>query len=192
MPPTSRRTPRSDVPFSRPFDVDRLHAGEISDTEIAATDVEREALTAVLGLPRIDALNARLRLSRQAKFVRVVGSVKAAIGQICVVTLEPFSTQVDEAVDLRFAPQAEVDALEDAAARRSGDGFVDVADADFPDPIVDGRIDLGAVAAEALALGLDPYPRKPGAAFPETQFGVSSSPAEASPFAVLRQVKPPS
>ena len=37
--------------------------------------------------------------------------------------------------------------------------------ADAPDPIVDGKIDLGALAAEFLALGLDPYPRKPGAEF---------------------------
>ena len=36
---------------------------------------------------------------------------------------------------------------------------------DAPDPIVDGKIDLGALAAEFLALGLDPYPRKPGVAF---------------------------
>ena len=27
------------------------------------------------------------------------------------------------------------------------------------------QIDLGALAAEFLALGLDPYPRKPGVAF---------------------------
>ena len=53
---------------------------------------------------------------------------------------------------------------------------------DEPDPLVDGKIDLGALAAEFFALGLDPYPRKPGVAFeppaePEPQ---------ATPFAVLR------
>ncbi len=35
---------------------------------------------------------------------------------------------------------------------------------DPPDPIIDGKIDLGALAAEFFALGLDPYPRKPGVA----------------------------
>ena len=29
----------------------------------------------------------------------------------------------------------------------------------------DGRIDLGAIVGEHLALGLDPYPRSPGVAF---------------------------
>ena len=63
-----------------------------------------------------------------------------------------------------------------------------------PDPdhtsrsILDGRIDLGVLAAEFLALGLDPYPRKPGADF--------AAPAEAdistdSPFAALRQLARP-
>ena len=31
---------------------------------------------------------------------------------------------------------------------------------DAPDPIVDGKVDLGALAAEFIALALDPYPRK--------------------------------
>ena len=34
-----------------------------------------------------------------------------------------------------------------------------------PDEIVNGQIDLGAITAEFLVLGLDPYPRKPGVDF---------------------------
>ena len=34
-----------------------------------------------------------------------------------------------------------------------------------PDEIVNGQIDLGALTAEFLVLGLDPYPRKPGVDF---------------------------
>ena len=36
-----------------------------------------------------------------------------------------------------------------------------------PIRVIDGKIDLGALAAEFFALGLDPYPRKPGAIFDE-------------------------
>jgi len=36
---------------------------------------------------------------------------------------------------------------------------------DPPDPIINGQIDLGALAAEFLVLNLDLYPRKPGATF---------------------------
>ncbi len=36
---------------------------------------------------------------------------------------------------------------------------------DDPEPLVGGTIDLGALAIEFLIVGLDPYPRKPGAVF---------------------------
>ncbi len=34
-----------------------------------------------------------------------------------------------------------------------------------PEPLVGGTVDLGAIATEFLILGIDPYPRKPGAEF---------------------------
>ena len=60
---------------------------------------------------------------------------------------------------------------------------------DLPDPIVNGRIDLGGLVAETLVLGLDPYPRKPGVAFADPT-PAAPEPPEASPFAVLRGLKP--
>ena len=54
-----------------------------------------------------------------------------------------------------------------------------------PDEIVNGQIDLGALTAEFLALGLDPYPRKPGVDFNYRD------PADEkdSPFAALSKLK---
>ena len=54
-----------------------------------------------------------------------------------------------------------------------------------PDEIVNGQIDLGALTAEFLALGLDPYPRKPGVDFSY------QDPADEkdSPFAASRQAE---
>ncbi|HEY1452267.1 MAG TPA: DUF177 domain-containing protein, partial [Roseiarcus sp.] len=54
------------------------------------------------------------------------------------------------------------------------------------DPVIDGKIDLGALTAEHFALGLDPYPRKPGAEFvapdeqaaPDSPFAALAKPAE--------------
>ena len=50
-----------------------------------------------------------------------------------------------------------------------------------PDPIVDGKIDLGALTAEFFALGLDPYPRKPGVSFESPE----QPEASVSPFSAL-------
>jgi len=56
-----------------------------------------------------------------------------------------------------------------------------LADEDDPDPVIDGKIDLGALATEFFALGLDPYPRKPGVEFVAP---AESAPPD-SPFAAL-------
>ena len=50
-----------------------------------------------------------------------------------------------------------------------------------------GVIDLGAVATEFLILGIDPYPRKPGAVFAAPP----AAPGEAAehPFAALAALK---
>ena len=56
---------------------------------------------------------------------------------------------------------------------------------DPPEAIRDGVIDLGAVATEFLLLGLDPYPRKPGAVFDAPPAGDPKS----HPFAALAALK---
>ena len=58
-------------------------------------------------------------------------------------------------------------------------------EADPPEPIVDGAIDLGGITLEFLALALDPYPRKPGASF-ESSAGDTGI---ESPFAALAKLK---
>ena len=46
---------------------------------------------------------------------------------------------------------------------------------------MDGIVDLGALATEFLILGLDPYPRKPGAVFEPPR----ERAADEGPFAAL-------
>ena len=151
-------------PFSRRVRVDALPAEGLTRTIEAGPD-ERSALAALNRLPAIASLAATFAMRRSGRGgVRVTGEVHAEVTQVCVVSLEPFAATVDEPVDVRFAP-----AVEAEAARRGGEGdaeeMVEVDGEDPPDPIVDGRIDLGALAAEFMILGLDPYPRKPGLDF---------------------------
>jgi uncharacterized metal-binding protein YceD (DUF177 family) len=135
-------------------------------------------------LPAIASLAATFAVRRSGRSgARVTGEVHAEITQVCVVSLESFAATVDEPVDVRFAP---AEAAETARRVREDDAeMVEVGGEDPPDPMVDGRIDLGALAAEFFALGLDPYPRKPGVAFdpPEPQGG------QDSPFAALAEPK---
>jgi len=168
-------------PFSRVVRVDSIpRDGQTLDIE--ASPREREALAALYKLPSIEALSAELTLRRSAGGdVNVTGTVHGRLNQICVVSLEPFPATVDEEIDVRFAPLTK-----EAAQRRLSEEPVtfSIADEDEPDPIIDGKIDIGALAAEFFTLGLDPYPRKPGVAFEPPDDEAEAD--KVSPFSALR------
>lgn len=157
------------APLSRPIKADALPAVGL-DYTLDTTPAEREALAKDLRLPAILALRAIFRLTPQGRRIVVTGSVKARVTQTCVATLEKFDADLDEPVEIVFSDRP----------ARPGDETEDE-----PDLIENGIIDLGQVAAEFLALGLDPYPRKPGAAFS----AADGTDAEASPFAALKALK---
>ncbi len=170
-------------PFSRVIRVDALPK-EGQTVTIEADAAERKALAAFLKLPSIELFAASLTLVRaQSLGVRVTGAVHGELTQVCVVSLEPFAATVDEDIDVRFAPRRD-----DGAARRVSvetDTF-SVGDEGQPDPIIDGKIDLGALAAEFFALGLDQYPRKPGVSFQLPE----APEATVSPFSALASRAP--
>lgn len=187
-----------DSPFSRPLAV--IDVPELGlEVSIAATAREREALAEADGLQALSRLEADLRVAREGVGgLRVTGELRADIRQTCVVSLEDFDSRVVEPIDVRFAPQASIEApprdgrhwrerRQAAPEPKESKTSRHIADLDeeAPDPLVDGRIDLGAIVAEFLALGLDPYPRKPGATFAEPD--ESAARETVSPFAELRK-----
>jgi uncharacterized metal-binding protein YceD (DUF177 family) len=148
-----------------------------SHFELAADADTRAAIAKIASLRDLPRLQARFDVSRHgAGGFHVTGGVSATVGQLCVVTLEPLANEVAEKVDLLFLPRQ-------AEARLGGDGEVAVSDTNDSDaePLIGGTIDLGAIATEFLILGLDPYPRKPGAVFQPLP---EATPAE-NPFAAL-------
>ena len=173
-------------PFSRVVRVDAIPR-EGQTVTIEAAPAEREALASFYDLPAVAALTATLRLEPWGRGgAQVTGAVHGALTQICVVSLEPFPATVDEAVDVRFAPETAPESRPQSAKEPL---TLSLADEDEPDPVIDGKIDLGALAAEFFALGLDPYPRKPGVTFEQS---TKSAPVD-SPFSALaKRVKPES
>ena len=168
------------MPFSRVVRVDALpREGQL--VTIEATPAEREALGSFYKLPAIAALTATLHLEPWGRGgARVTGAVHGELTQVCIVSLEPFPATVDEDVDVRFAPQPSADPKSPAAKETQ---TFSLADEDEPDPVIDGKIDLGALTAEFFALGLDPYPHKPGAVFEQS----TKSKVTDSPFSALAQ-----
>jgi uncharacterized metal-binding protein YceD (DUF177 family) len=123
----------------------------------------------------LSALVADFDVTRRGAGLAVKGTVSAQVRQTCVVTLDPVENTVEETVDLVFLPNAS----EVGAAGTETDR-----DDDSIEPLVGDTIDLGTIATEFLILGVDPYPRKPGAVFtPPAQDG------ESHPFAALKALK---
>jgi uncharacterized metal-binding protein YceD (DUF177 family) len=161
---------------------------QIPDTglhrDIEANPVERHAMAEVAGLREILSANASLDVTpKGAGRFHVTGHIRARIGQICVVTLDPIENDINEAIDLIFAPSEQIPDLADLvdAAAES-----DVEVPDPPEPIVNGVIDLGRLATDALLLAIDPYPRRRDAVF---QPPVETVDPDAHPFAALKVLK---
>jgi hypothetical protein len=110
--------------------------------------------------------------------LRVKGRVKAEVEQECGVTLELLMNKIDEKFDISFLP----DAVEPDLGDKDLDGeelLALLGDEDTPEPLVNGKIDLEALMIEFIALGIDPYPRKPGAEFKDPNAEVTISPFDA-------------
>ncbi|HMN73971.1 MAG TPA: YceD family protein [Rhodoblastus sp.] len=162
-----------------------------ADIVIEADAAQRAALAKLNGLVGLASATARLHVApRGRERLHVTGEVRARVTQTCVVSLEPFESEIVEPVDVEFEPARAKPVREEPErmSRRRRDARPPVEedeegmdDLDAPDEIVDGKVDLGALASEFLTLGIDPYPRKPGVAFEEPQ----PQGAVISPFAPL-------
>ena len=153
---------------------------------LEASAAERQAIADLAGLRDIISAHADFDVEpKSGGRVQVTGRVRARIGQTCVVTLDPIESEIDEEVDLTFAPEAETRRLEDLIEQGQDDEEPPEV-ADPPEAIVNGIIDLGRIATDALFLAIDPYPRKPGAVF-EAEI-VAPDPQD-HPFAALKALQ---
>lgn len=159
--------------FSRPF---RAHdVGGMNRQQMIEADAsERAALVRRFGLVALDRLTAALDLRREAAGIRVTGQVHASGEQACVATGEPVPFLVTEPVALLLIE-----------ATPEGDE-IELAEPDLDTESFAGdTIDMGEIAAQALALGLDPYPRS--AAPAPGVISEEAARAAASPFSVLKK-----
>ena len=161
---------------------------QIPDTglhrDIEADAAMRAAMAEIAGLREISRAQASFDLMpRSGGRVHVSGRVQARVGQNCVVTLDPIENDIDEEVDLIFAPVEQIPELGEPADD-ADEGPADMTDA--PEPIENGVIDLGRLATDVLYLAIDPYPRKEGASF---EHQVAAPDPEDHPFAALKSLQ---
>lgn len=167
----------SSLEFARPQRVDTI-GDEPRTIEVEANADERAALARRFELIGIDRLTGRFTIRRDAAGIVADGRVEAAVTQACTITGDPLPATIDEPVSLRFVPELE-----------AGQDEVELADSDIDViPYEGDAIDLGEVAAETMALALDPFPRGPNAEAVLSEAGVLNE-EQAGPFGALAALK---
>src|SRR5262249_53967033 len=120
---------------------------------------------------------AELKVSRwRGEGLKIKGRFTADLDQTCVVSLDTFRALLADDFESYFLP----------IGSAAGTALIEEGDAE---PFEKGDIDMGEVVAEAVALVLDPYPRKPGVTFADMiedeQASESGNAEERNPFSGL-------
>ena len=149
-----------------------------------------------LGLNVLESLDADVEIinAESSLTFHVKATFKAKVEQACVVTLEPVVAEIDEAFEAWFADPEQAIPLAKAKRERDaekGHGEVKMLEEhEDPEPIVDGRIDLGELITQHLSLAINPYPHAEGVEF---EVGVDQqkdfSKSVNNPFAALKDWK---
>src|SRR5262249_13157797 len=139
---TSDQTPASrrlEHPWSAPLRVEEVPPTG-SHIDLSADERTRQAIATTAGLRTLPRLEAAFDVERSgADGLRVNGRVAATVGQTYVVTLEPIESQIVESFDIVFKPAPAPIAGENLEVSGAGQEV---------EPLIDGTIDLGAIATE--------------------------------------------
>tara|TARA_B100000886_G_scaffold339091_1_gene303541 strand:+ start:451 stop:987 length:537 start_codon:yes stop_codon:yes gene_type:complete len=145
------------VEFSRPVTADKIGVDSMS-LECKAKEDELTSLVARFDLVSLESLMFSLKFKRSETtgIIEAAGRLTAAGFQKCVITLEPVEFELDQTISWSFLD-------------KSNDGQEADFDTEIPksaELIDNNQIDFGELAAQQLAILLDPYPRAPGAKIP--------------------------
>ncbi len=177
------------------IDVDSL---EGSRTELAISPDEEASkrLAQRLNLLSLDSLEAKLVLNHKhgSGQVHIVGHFKAKLRQACVVTLEPVEDVVEEEFESWFADlEGAVHLAKARKDRMAEKGHTEIQileEHEDPEPIIDGKIDLGELVTQYVSLAVNPYPHAEGVEFEVGDDNVKTAgPALNNPFAALKDWK---
>jgi uncharacterized metal-binding protein YceD (DUF177 family) len=169
-------------PIAHPLRTAELSRRKSTSFDLQPAAAARDALAAdlgLLGLPTLRFAGEITPTGRRDLLLR--GRLTATVVQPCVITLDPVATTLTEQVRRHY--------VEDFVLPEGDE--VEIPEDDSLEPLPQA-IDLGAVAAEALALALPLYPRSPGAELGEmVHAGEGVTPlrdADLRPFAGLARL----
>lgn len=167
--------------WTRPIRLSEVARGALELT-LEPDAAVRAAIAKHVGLRALPAMRAVLRIRPWLDGAEVTGRLEAQVEQVCGVSLEPFEQPLYGDIAVRVVPAGSPNAP--TGELEGGEMLLDSEAPDPPDVLEGDEIDLAAYVVEHLALEVDPFPRKPGAAF-----DYQPPEGDDSPFNVLKQLK---
>jgi uncharacterized metal-binding protein YceD (DUF177 family) len=180
--------------WSHRVEVATLPDGE-TRKHIEASEQECRDLARRLKITSVEDLKADLVIhhKRGGRSVYVSGSVHGKVTQPCTVTLADTLQVIDETFEAWYADSDAAISLarvrQDKMSRHAEAEVPILEEKDDPEPIVEGKIDLGELASQYLALAIDLFPRAEGVPEPEALTIEVKAPSTQNPFAALKKWK---
>ena len=148
---------------------------------LIATAENLEYISNIMQLPvkRFEA-EINVKLHTKEHIIDVWGDIDADVEHTSVVSLENFVRNYQTDFKLKFDTKM--------TSQEQQELDLDI-EADVPDILEDGKIDLAAVAMEQLALILDDFPRQEGEVFSFASEFDEETTLASNPFSVLEKLK---
>lgn len=177
------------------FDTEAL-GRDPATLKIAPDESQTQAIVKRLAVDGLEGLQARITLRRNPgnMVIHIQGLITAKAFQKCIITLAPLEIDIEAPFEAWYADSSQT--LSFTKAKRERDIEKDnieqpiLDEADDPEPVIDGHIDLGELVVQHLSLNIDPYPRAIGASYEigddDLKAARKSGEAYANPFEALK------
>ena len=170
------------IEFSRILDVNAV-GNAVKEHKLIAKPEERKALTKRFGVLHISLFEVIYVVEKISnKTFKISGRLKAELEQPCIVTSKPIQEKIDEEFDVVLRPRNPdsnpIDDLDLSALNAKDEEEIELAPS--------GKIDMGEVVTQYLALSLNPYPRHEGSEFSDKD---SKKTSKTNPFDILKDLK---
>lgn len=147
-------------------DADKISV-DAKSFHIEASKDERTDLARRYSIVSVDSAEADITLQKtRSGVIHALGSLRAKVTQSCVVTLEPVQTEIIEEFEGWFGDDSAAvsfaRAKSDRDAKKANMEVEILEESVDPEPIHNGKVDIGELAAQHLSLSLEPYPHAPG------------------------------
>ena len=175
-------------------EVDEIDSKPV-EFKISPDDKEIQALLGRLGVKDLNDFTASFTLRRNNMIIHVKGRLSAKVVQDCVVSMEPVETEIRDEFEAWFAdPDQAVSIAKARREKQREKGHAELPmleESEDPEPIMDGKIDLGELAVQYLSLSINPYPHAEGVEYEHGDDQKENDPSitRKNPFAALKDWK---